>query len=252
MQRFCLRSSYLPVLVFLFHQTILTSSCDAQKPVAASEASVSWPQFRGSASNPVSHDAAIPTEWSIDKNIEWSMEIAGRGWSSPIVVNDFVFVTSVVSDGESKPPQVGTDYSNAYVAELAQQGLSQEEITEKVNERDFEMPDEVELHYFLHCLRLESGEEVWKVEYHTGKPPGGRHRKNSFASETPVSDGEHVFIYVTNFALMAFSMDGKTVWKTSLPNHKIYMEFGCGSSPIVVDTNVIVLSDNEEESWLAA
>ena len=51
------------------------------------------------------------------------------------------------------------------------------------------------LHYYLLCFDLRTGKELWKKEYHAGKPPGGMHRKNSFASETPVSDGETVGLY---------------------------------------------------------
>ena len=132
----------------------------------------------------------LPTQWTETENIEWSIDIDGRGWSSPIVVGGKIFLTSVTTEGDSKEPQTGTDYSNEYVAELMKQGLSGEEVERKVMERDFELPDQVSLHYYLMCLDLETGIEVWRREYHSGKPPGGRHRKNSFASETPVTDGK--------------------------------------------------------------
>src|SRR5512139_374337 len=43
-----------------------------------------WPQFRGPQCNPVSH-GRLPDTWSKTENVEWSAEIPGRGWSSPIV-----------------------------------------------------------------------------------------------------------------------------------------------------------------------
>src|SRR6185369_10834727 len=115
-------------------------------------------------------------------------------------------------EGKSKPPQMGTDYSNEYVAELQKQGLKMAEIMQKVNERDIEMPNEVMLHYFLYCLDLKSGSTVWKQEFFSGRPPGGRHRKNSFASETPVTDGEHIYVYIGNLGLWAYDLKGKQVW----------------------------------------
>jgi len=176
----------------------------------------SWTQFRGDAANPVSDNANIPEKWSATENVEWSTEVAGRGWSSPIVVGDRVFVTAAVNDGETKRPQAGTDYSNKFVAELMKEGLSEEEVEKRVMERDFELPDSLNLHYFLYCLDLNTGKELWKHEFHTGKPPGGMHRKNSFASETPVTDGEHVFVYATHVGLFAYTLEGKQVWNTSL------------------------------------
>ena len=121
--------------------------------------------------------------------LEWSQEIPGRGWSSPIVTGGKVYVTTVTTEGKSKPPQIGTEYSNEYVAELQKQGLSMEEVIKRVTARDIELPHEVMLHYFLYCLNLKSGKVEWKKEFYTGRPPGGRHRKNSFASESPVTDG---------------------------------------------------------------
>src|SRR5215831_18164966 len=114
--------------------------------------SISWPQFRGPDSNPVGAHTQLAERWSKTENVEWSQEIPGRGWSSPIVTGGRVYVTSVTTDGKSKPPQIGTEYSNEYAAELTKQGLSQEQVMERVTARDIELPKEVTLHYFLYCL----------------------------------------------------------------------------------------------------
>lgn len=139
-----------------------------------------WPKFLGPDSNPVGNHAKLAERWSKTENVEWSKEIPGRGWSSPIVTGGKVYVTTVTTEGKSKPPQAGTEYSNEYVAELQKQGLSMQEIIKRVTERDIELPAEVQLHYLLYCLDLKSGKVEWTKEFHTGRPPGGRHRKNSF------------------------------------------------------------------------
>ena len=211
-----------------------------------------WPQFRGSDFNPILENEKLPDRWSKTENIEWSIEVDGRGWSSPIVVDGKVFLTSVTTDGQSKSPQSGTDYSNEYVAELMKQGLSAEEVERKVNERDFEMPDQVSLHYHLVCIDLKSGRELWKQEYHTGKPPGGRHRKNSFASETPVTDGKFIYVYSTHLGLFAYDFTGQQIWHTELENHPIYLEFGSGTSPVILDDKLIIVDDNQEHSTISA
>ena len=125
--------------------------------ITANAQSASWPQFLGPESNPVSNNAKLPERWSKTENVEWSFEIPGRGWSSPIVTGDKVYVTSVTTEGKSKPPQTGTEYSNEYVAELQKQGLSMQEILKRVTERDIELPNEVQLHYFLYGLNLKNG-----------------------------------------------------------------------------------------------
>ncbi|HEX3248901.1 MAG TPA: PQQ-binding-like beta-propeller repeat protein [Pyrinomonadaceae bacterium] len=211
-----------------------------------------WPQFLGPQSNPVGTHARLADRWSKTENVEWSQEIPGRGWSSPIVTGGKVYVTTVTTDGKSKPPQTGTEYSNEYVAELQKQGLSIEEVIKRVTERDIELPNEVMLHYFLYCLDLKSGKLEWKKEFYTGHPPGGRHRKNSFVSETPVTDGKSIYVYVANLGLWSFDLKGNQTWTTPLDANPIYLDFGTGSSPALAGNLLIVVSDNEKQQYIAA
>ena len=213
---------------------------------------IAWPQFRGPESNPVGLHAKLAERWSKTENVEWSQAIPGRGWSSPIVTGGKIYLTSATTEGKSKSPQIGTEYTNVYSAELRKQGLSPQEIRDRLNERDFEMPHEVKLHYFLYCLALKSGKVEWQQEFFTGRPPGGRHRKNSFTSESPVTDGKFVYVYVTNLGLWAYDLKGKQVWMTPLEAHPIYHDFGTGSSPALIGNHLVIVSDNEKQQYIAA
>lgn len=213
---------------------------------------VMWGQFRGPEANPVGVDPRLPERWSKTENVEWVTSIPGRGWSSPVVSGDRVYLTTATTEGQSKAPQTGTEYSNEYVAELSKQGLTEKEILARVTARDIELPSEVKLHYFLYCLDLASGRELWKKEFYAGHPPGGRHRKNSFASETPVSDGKSVFVYVANLGVFAFDRAGKALWNVRLEANPIYLDFGTGGSPVLHENQLIVLSDNQTEGFLAS
>jgi outer membrane protein assembly factor BamB len=211
-----------------------------------------WPQFRGPDSNPVGTHARLAERWSKTENVEWSQEIPGRGWSSPIVTGGKVYLTTVTTDGKSKPPQIGTEYSNEYVAELQKQGLPMKDVIDRVTERDIELPKEVTLHYFLYCLNLNSGKVEWQKEFYTGRPAGGRHRKNSFASESPVTDGKFVYVYIANMGLWAFDTKGKLTWTTPVEANPIYLDFGTGSSPVLADNLLVIVSDNEKQQYIAA
>jgi outer membrane protein assembly factor BamB len=211
-----------------------------------------WPQFRGPDSNPVGANAKLAERWSKTENVEWSQEIPGRGWSSPIVTDGKVFVTTATTEGKSKPPQIGTEYSNEYVAEMQKQGLPMKEIIDRVTERDIELPKEVMLHYFLYCLNLKSGKVEWQKEFYAGRPPGGRHRKNSFVSESPVTDGKFVYVYVANLGLWAFDLKGKPAWSTRLEANPIYLDFGTGSSPALAGNLLVIVNDNEKQQYIAA
>lgn len=208
--------------------------------------------FRGPNANPSIQQGNLPERWSKTENIEWQAQIPGRGWSSPIVVGQNVFLTSAVTDGKSKQPQVGTEYSNDYAADLMKQGASEKEALEKVIARDIELPGEVMLHYFLYCLDLQTGRVNWKREFYSGRPPGGRHRKNSFTSETPVTDGKLVYVYVTHLGLYAFDLKGARVWHTALEASPIYMDFGTGGSAALWGNLLLIVDDNQKQQFIAA
>jgi outer membrane protein assembly factor BamB len=208
--------------------------------------------FRGPDANPVAAMGRLPEKWSKTENVEWAAEIPGRGWSSPIVSGHNVFVTTVATEGKSKPPQIGTEYSNEYVAELMKQGLSEQEVMKRVTARDIELPEEVMLHYYLYCLDVRSGKVVWKREFYSGHPPGGRHRKNSFASETPVTDGKLVYVYAANLGLYAYDMQGTPIWHTPLEAYPIYLDFGTGASPVLWGGMLLIVADNEKQQFVAA
>src|SRR5690242_6192398 len=221
-------------------------------PVSMCAQDTAWPQFRGPQSNPVGTHAKLAERWSKTENAEWAQDIPGRGWSSPIVTGGKVYITTVTTDGKSKEPQSGTEYSNEYVAELQKQGLSGPEIIKRLQERDIELPSEVTVHYLLYRLDLKSGNVEWKKEFYTGHPPGGRHRKNSFVSETPVTDGKQIYVFVANLGLWAFDLKGNITWTTPFEANPIYLDLGTGSSPALAGNLLIVLCDNQKQQYIAA
>jgi outer membrane protein assembly factor BamB len=211
-----------------------------------------WPGFRGPASNPSAVKADLPDTWSKTSNIEWTAAVPGLGWSSPIVSGRHVFVTTVTTDGKAKQPQTGASYSNDYIAELQKQGFKDKELLDRLNARDFEFPAEVNLHYFLYSIDLHSGKINWTREFFAGRPPGGRHRKNSFSSETPVTDGKRVYVYITNLGLFAYDFKGNKVWNTPLESFPTILDFGTASSPALVNDLVVIVNDNEKQQFIAA
>lgn len=225
--------------------SLLLASC-----VFAAEAE--WPGFRGPSSNPFANNSKLPDKWSTTSNIEWTAAIPGLGWSSPIVAGSSIFLTTVNTDGKAKQPQKGTTYSNDYIAELTKQGYKEKELLDRLNARDFEMPDEVSLHYMLYSIDLDSGKVNWKREFYAGKPPGGRHRKNSFSSETPVTDGKRIYVYINNLGLFAYDLEGNKVWNTPLESFPTILDFGTASSPALVNDLVVVVNDNEKQQFIAA
>jgi outer membrane protein assembly factor BamB len=212
----------------------------------------SWPRFRGPDSNPVSDNPNLPVKWSKTENVEWVADVPGVGWSSPVVWGTRIFMTAATSEQRMKPPSLGTEFSNEYIAELRAQGLSAEEVNKRLWARDREMPHEIVISLMLYCYDLGSGKRLWERQIYHGTPRGGRHVKNSFASETPVTDGARVYAYFTDYGLYAFDFEGTQIWATPFERHATVRDYGTGASPALHRDRLFVLNDNEEQSFLAA
>lgn len=232
----------LPLLTLL----LVTSAAEPPAPERA------WPQFRGPDARGVLDGVGLPVEWSGTENIVWKTEIPGTGWSSPIVWGDRVFVTSAISDGAFKEPTAGI-FGNGTIAQMLKEGKPVEEAIEHIRERDTETAEEAGLvRRVVYCLDVATGATIWAREAHVGRPEQGRHRKNTWASETPITDGENLYVYFGNLGLFAYTLDGEPLWSTSIEPRKVYLDFGTGSSLAMDGERLYVLFDNDELSWLAA
>ena len=161
-------------------------------------------------------------------------------------------MTSAISPGRFKAPSTGI-YGNDYVAELQAKGLSEDEIMKAVTARDIELTSESgEIRYMVYTFDAATGRMKWEREVHKGAPVGGRHRKNTYASETPSTDGERLYAYFGNVGLFAYSLDGKPLWTARFDPQPMYLDFGTASSPVVHDGKVFVQHDNDGKSFVAA
>jgi outer membrane protein assembly factor BamB len=236
-------------------RTLLAMLCAGTLVTAAepNDRDRTWPGFRGHDMSGLVPASRLPEKWSASEGIAWQTPIAGKGWSSPIVWNDVVYVTSAVGSGPFKAPSTGL-YGNDYAAELSKQGLSDDEVMKRVRARDIESSDETsELRYMVYALDARTGTIKWEREAHRGRPVGGRHRKNTYASETPFTDGRRLYVsFGQNVGLFCYTLDGTLVWKKHFDPHPIYLDFGTASSPTVAGGRVYLLHDSEAASYVAA
>ena len=193
------------------------------------ESSVNWPQFRGPGALGVAEHPNLPDRWSTNENIAWKVEVPGRGWSSPIVWGQRVFVTTVVSEGEVEPAKKGLYF-----------GGERKEVPK------------AEHRWLVLCFDLQSGRELWRQEAHRGTPPNPLHVKNTYASATPVTDGERVYAYFGNVGLFCYNMEGRPLWSTNWPSVKTRYGWGSAASPVLHDRRIFLVNDNDEQSFAVA
>lgn len=196
-----------------------------------------FPQFRGADSNGVSQ-SELPVTWSDvegkQKNIEWKIPVQGEGWSQPIVWEDRVYLTAAVAADPSK--------QNATLPESNDGGYG----------RDRDDLVNVVYEYQVICIDASSGEEVWRKTVKQGKPPIPRHSTNTYATETPVTDGNRIYAYFGMNGVHCLDMDGNLLWQTDLGVYEMRAGWGTASSPTLLDERLFVQVDNQEKSFLVA
>ncbi len=139
--------------------------------VAANAGAQSWPYVRTAPDDP-----RLPERWSATENIAWKTEIPGTGWSSPVVSGDRVFLTAVSSAEPGEAPKKGLYFGGERPA------------------------PKVEHRWMVYAVDFNTGKILWEREAFKGVPVQSRHLKNSYASETPVTDGERLYAYFGNLA----------------------------------------------------
>jgi outer membrane protein assembly factor BamB len=77
---------------FLLMLAIVASSA---LPIAAED----WPEFRGPTGQGHSTERGLPLQWSETQHVAWKVPVPGRGWSSPVVANGRVWLTTATDDG---------------------------------------------------------------------------------------------------------------------------------------------------------
>jgi outer membrane protein assembly factor BamB len=195
----------------------------------AEDAVSNWPQFRGADSTGVSANRNLPDQWSATENVEWKADIPGRGWGSPVVWGDRVFLSTVVNTGGTERLKKGLYMGG-------------------------ERPDipKTKHQWKVICLDLASGKPLWEKIVREGTPTAPIHLKNSYASETPVTDGDHLYVCFGNVGIYCFDMAGNEVWKHDLTVQPMRLGWGTASSPALHGNVLYYQNDNDQHSELLA
>lgn len=197
-------------------------------PIAAvAPAQENWPQLRGARSDGLAEGRTLPDHWSTSENVIWKTDIPGWGWSSPVIWGDKIFLTSAVGENELAKPVVG-GYPGGNIK-----------------------PTDVQ-RYLLYCLDQKSGKILWEREADKGAAGQPRHPRNSYASETPVIDGERVYAYFGNVGLFCYDLNGTKLWEQKWGSFRMRGGWGTGTSPVLHQDRLFVVNDNEEKSFLVA
>jgi outer membrane protein assembly factor BamB len=96
------------------------------------------------------------------------------------------------------------------------------------------------------------GKLVWKRTAAERKPAVPTNSCNTYASETPVTDGERVYVSFGPHGLFCYDFAGDLVWKKDLGAYRMENNHGTGASPALDGQRLFIQCDNDEKSFLAA
>jgi outer membrane protein assembly factor BamB len=180
-----------------------------------------WPSWRGPGALGISSETGIPSKWDPAKNIKWKMEVPGLGHSSPIVWGDRIFVTTAVNSNSAEDNfQKGFPMGNRKL-------------------------DTGDISWKVLCFDKETGKLLWEKTAVTRKPVNGRHIKNSYASQSPVTDGTYVYAFFGDPGMYCYDFNGKLIWSKELGSFSMRSNWGLGSSPVLYKNYVIQTCDQE-------
>ena len=188
-----------------------------------------WPGWRGDGRG-ISIEKNLPLKWTEGENVKWKTPIPGAGHSSSIVWGKRVFVTTAVAED----PNVESFCGGVYM------GGNRDE------------PDKSGYTYCVICLDTDQGNILWSKAVIQQNPRTRRHTKNTYASETPVTDGKYVFASLGSAGLFCVDFEGNVIWQRDMGLLRGQRGWGTGASPILFQNTVIVNCDSDDDSYIAA
>ncbi|NQT36732.1 MAG: PQQ-like beta-propeller repeat protein [Planctomycetes bacterium] len=200
-----------------FAALALLSLALALLPVQSSN-SADWPQFRGPNGLGISDDTTVPLVWSDSKNLKWKTPLPGPGSSSPIVYGQYVFVTCYSGYGIDRENPGSIDKLNRH----------------------------------LLCIDRNDGKVTWSRTVRATLPEdvfGGMGvPEHGYATNTPVTDGQRVYVFFGKTGVLAFDFKGKQLWHVNVGQESSNRRWGSAASLILYKDTVIVNASEESRS----
>ena len=189
-----------------------------------------WPQFRGPGGQGHATAAALPTQWAEDRNVMWKSPVPGKGWSSPVIAGGKIWLTTAV------------------VSELTEEE-EKKRLSKVENPRSLRLAGKVSLRVMSHDLK--TGKRWSDLELLKIEEPEPIHSLNSYASPSPILDGDRLYCYFGTYGMFCVDTTAnKVVWKNQ--ELKLDHQNGPGSSPVLWKDKLIVHCDGIDVQFIAA
>jgi outer membrane protein assembly factor BamB len=192
------------------------------------EAVDGWPRWRGPLATGAAPQANPPTTWSETDNVKWKVAIPGFGTSTPVIWGDRVFVLTAKPSGTKPeaPPAAGNPFGSFNPEDTYQ--------------------------FIVLCYNRADGSLRWQQVARAEVPHEGHHRDHGFASASPVTDGEHLYVSFGSRGIHCFDLEGRRIWERDLGDMQTRNSFGEGASPALHGDTLLITWDHEGEDFIVA
>jgi outer membrane protein assembly factor BamB len=206
-----------------------------------------WPQWRGPAGTGAADSGSPPTQWSEQENVRWKVAVPGAGSSSPILLGDRVYVTTAMKTDRT------VERAAADAAATPTEETPAPAGGRRGGRRFGGGPAPTNYYAFMvMAYDRASGEELWRTTVTEQVPHESGHETNTFASSSPVTDGQRLYVSFGSRGVYCLDLDGKVLWSRDLGRMQTRAQFGEGSSATVYDGRVVVTFDHEGDSFIVA
>ena len=163
-----------------------------------------WPAWRGPDGTGVAGGAA-PTTWSDEQNIKWKVEVPGRGFSTPVIWGNRMFLTTAVALEKIEPPEPPPD-----TGEGGREGERRGRRGRGRGGFGGSSGPQPKTAFQVLCYDRTTGALLWQRTAKEAKPHEGYHRRyGSHASISPVTDGERLYVSFGSQGIYCYDLDGK-------------------------------------------
>jgi len=191
-----------------------------------------WHQWRGPYMTGLSPDGNPPLEWNESQNVKWKIKVPGKGHATPIIWGNQIFIqTAIPLEKEAPPPEKKEGERGG------RRGMPSRKTTAKHS-------------FVILSINKDDGKILWQKTLKEEIPEEATHDLGSWASNSPLTDGEFVYAYFGSRGLFCLDLQGNLKWERDFGQMSKHMEFGEGSSPTMYGDNVIVQWDHNGDSFL--
>ncbi|MDD9975141.1 MAG: PQQ-binding-like beta-propeller repeat protein [Candidatus Poribacteria bacterium] len=216
------RIAILTICIFALAAVVVLAS----QPVGFEK---NWHHWRGPHATGAAVDANPPTTWSETENIRWKIAIPGTGHAAPIIWEDKIFIQTAIevkaneSEGDDNP------FGGFF-------GGNKEPLYK----------------FDLLAINRSDGSILWQKTLREIQPHEGTHGDATYASNSPVTDGEHIYAYFGSRGLYCVDMMGNVKWEKDIGTMYKRNTFGEGSSPVLHGNTLVIQQDHEGDSFITA